>query len=258
MRTRALALAVFVLAAGAVTRADDKPLERADLDKRVVKTVYETAVLGTELWNKSANYEGCFRLYQGALSAVIPLLDHRPKLAATAKDKLDKARSMRAIEGATLLREALDEIQHEIAPGPKTDPKVDPKVEPKKTTLWERLGSEAGVKKVVDDLLALAIEDKNVNLLRDGKVKLDAKGVAHFKQMLVAFISEGTGGPIKYTGKDMKTAHAGMKITEKEFDALATILLEVLKKNKVAQPDIDDLMKAVGATKKDIVEGKGN
>ena len=252
MRARALALVVFVLAAGSMTRAEDRALERVDLDKRVVKTVYETAVLGTELWNKSQNYEGCFRLYQGTLAAVIPLLDHRPKLAAMAKDKFDKAKSMKAVEGATLLREALDEIQNEIAPGSKPDPKV----EPKKTTLWERLGEEKGVKKIVDDLLSLAIEDKDVNLLR-GK-KLDLQGVSHFKEMLVAFISEGTGGPIKYKGKDMKTAHAGMKITDKEFDALGAILVDVLKKNKVAQADIDELMKAVAATKKDIVEGKGN
>jgi hemoglobin len=259
MRVRALALGFFVLAAGAVSRADDKPLERAELDRRVVNAVYRAAVDGTEMWNKSANYEGCFRLYQGTLSAVIPLLDHRPKLAATAREKFDKAKSMKAIEGATLLREALDEIQHEIAPGSKVDPKVDPKPDPKPEpmkTLWDRLGGEAGVKKIVDDLLSVAIEDKDVNLLR-GK-KLDLQGVSRLKQMLVAFISEGTGGTIKYTGKDMKSAHAGMKITEKEFDALAAILLEVLKKNKVAQPDIDDLMKAVGATKKDIVEGKGN
>jgi hemoglobin len=258
MRARALALAVLVLAAGAVARADDRPLERVELDRRVVKAVYEAALQGTEMWNKSQNYEGCFRLYQGSLAAVIPLLDHRPRLAAAAKDKFDRAKSMKAVEGATLLREALDEIQNEIAPGAKADPKVDPKVEPKNTTLWERLGEEKGVKKIVDDLLSLAIEDKGVNLLRDGKVKLDGAGVARLKDGLVAFISEGTGGPIKYKGKDMKSAHAGMKITEKEFDALGAILVDVLKKNKVAQADIDDLMKAVAATKKDIVEGKGN
>jgi hemoglobin len=258
MRARVLAVAVLLLAVGTAVRADDKPLDRGELDRRVVKAVYDAAVQGTEMWNKSANYEGTFRLYQGTLAAVIPMLDHRPKLAAGAKEKLDKAKLLKAVEGATLLREALDEIQHDIAPGPKADPKVEPKVEPKKTTLWERLGGEKGVKKIVDDLVAAAIEDKNVNLLRDGKVKLDAKGMAHFKQMMVDFVSEGTGGPAKYTGKDMKSAHAGMKITEKEFDALGVVMVDVLKKNKVEPADIDTLMKSVVATKKDIVEGKGN
>ena len=254
MPGRLLVLVCLIDTAALAARADDKPLDRADLDSRVVKTIYETELLGTELWNKSANYEGCFRLYQGALTAVIPLLDHRPTLAKMAKAKLDKAQSMKPIEGGNLLREALDEIQYTIAP----ETKLPPKAEAKKTTLWDRLGGEKGVKKIVDDLIAIAIEDKDVNLLRGGKVKLDQKGVAHLKQMLVDFISAGTGGPLPYKGKDLKTAHAGMKITNQEFDSLAKVFSGVLEKNKVAAADIEELMKAVNATRKDIVEGKGN
>ncbi len=258
MRARVLAATVLVLAIGTVTRAEerplDRPLDRADLDRRIVKAVYEAALLGTELWNKGKDIEGCYRLYQGTLLAVQPMLDHRPKLAAAVKEKMDKAKDMTAEKGAFVLRDALDEIQHEIAPSPKSDTKVDPK----KTTLWDRLGGEPTVKKVVDDVFALAIEDKKVNLLRDGKVKLDAKGVTSLKEKLVAFISEATGGPLKYTGKDMKSAHAGMKITSDEFDALGAIVVDVLKKHKAAQADIDELMKILGATKKDIVESKGN
>ena len=267
MRVRALAVVVLVSAVGVVARADDKPLDRGELDRRVAEAVYAAAVRGTEMWNKGANYEGCFRLYQGTLAAVIPLLDHRPKLAASAKEKLEKAAGMKAVEGAFLLREALDEIQNEIAPGakpdpkaaPKVDPKAEPKVEPKKaTTLWERLGGEKGVRTIVDDLVAATSDNNDVKLFRDGKVKLDIKGVNHMKQMMVDFVSAATGGPAKYEGKDMKSAHAGMKITEKEFDAMGVALVEVLKKNKVAGSDIDELMKLVAATKKDIVEGKGN
>lgn len=239
--------------------AEGKPFDRTELDRRVVKVVYETALLGTEVYN-GGKAEECYRLYQGALLALQPLLDHRPKLAASVQAKLDKARALKAADGAFLLREALDEIQQEIAPGPKREPKADPKPdpEPKKATLWDRLGGEPGVTKVVTDLLAVAIEDKKVNLLRDGKFKLDAKGVAHLKRMMVEMVSEATGGPLKYSGKEMKAAHAGMKITAAEFDALAALMVETLKKNKVAQPDIDELMKIVGATKPAIVEGTGN
>ena len=260
MRVRMLAAVGLVLGIGLASRADDKPLDRAELDRRIVKAVYDAALKGTELWNKSQNYEGCFRLYEGTLAAVIPLLDHRPKLAESAKAKFDKGRTMAAVEGAMVLREALDEIQYAIAPGskPKGDPKTDPKTEPKAMTLWDRLGGEKGVRKIVDDLVADAIENPDVNLLRGGKVKLDAKGVTHVKQMIVDFISEATGGPLKYKGKDMKSAHAGMKITEKEFDAFVDVFAKVLERNKVAKADIDTLVKAVSATKKDIVEGKGN
>jgi hemoglobin len=253
MRTPAMLL--LFLSIGAAARAEGPPLDQTELDRRIVKTVYETALLGTEIYN-AGKAEECLRLYQGALLALQPMLDHRPKLAASVKEKLDKAKSLKATDGAFLLRDALDEIQGEIAPGPKRDTKT---AEPKKaTSLWDRLGGETGVTKVVNDLIALAIEDKKVNLLRDGKYKLDAKGMAHFKKMLVEMVSEATGGPLKYTGKEMKAAHAGMKITADEFDALAELLVETLKKNKVAQTDIDELMKIVGATKNAIVEGPGN
>ncbi len=257
MRTKSLSAVVILLACGAMARAEQKPFDRTELDRRIVKVVYEAALLGTEIFNDKKHDE-CYRLYQGTLLAVLPLLDHRPKLASSVKDKLDKAKGMKASEGAFVLREALDDIQHEIAPGPKADPKLEPKVEPKKTTLWDRLGGEPGVTKVINDLLAVAIEDKKVNLLRDGQFKLDAKGMAHLKKMLLEMLSEVTGGPLKYSGKDMKTAHAGMKITAEEFDALGALMVETLKKNKVAQADIDELMKIVGATKAAITEGKDN
>jgi hemoglobin len=263
MRTRLLSAVVLVLACGATVRAAEgqRPLDRTELDRRVVRIVYEAALLGTDVFNDKKHDE-CYRLYQGTLLAVVPLLDHRPKLVASVKDKLDKAKGMKAAEGAFVLRDALDEIQNEIAPNPKSDPKTetktDPKVEPKKATLWDRLGGETGVTKVINDLLVVAIEDPKVNLLRDGKYKLDAKGTAHLKKMLLEMVSEVTGGPLKYSGKDMKSAHAGMKITAEEFDAFAALMVDTLKKNKVAQADIDELMKIVGATKASIVEGKAN
>src|SRR5262245_18424637 len=104
MRARVLAAAVLFAAVGSLVQADDRPLERLDLDKRVVKIVYEASLLGTDVFNKG-KHEECFRLYQGTLSAVQPLLDHRPKLAASVKAKLEKANGMKAADGAFVLRE---------------------------------------------------------------------------------------------------------------------------------------------------------
>ena len=78
---RTLTSMVLLLACGAMTRADQKQLDRNELDRRVVKVVYEAALLGTEVFNDKKHDE-CYRLYQGTLLAVLPMLDHRPKLAA--------------------------------------------------------------------------------------------------------------------------------------------------------------------------------
>ena len=74
------------------------------------------------------------------------------------------------------------------------------------------------------------------------------------KKRLVEFVSAATGGPLKYEGKSMKEVHKGMAITNAEFDALAGHLVKALKDHGAKQADIDDLVKIVGSTRKDIVE----
>src|SRR5262245_15446717 len=182
MRARIVLAVLILIGAGGLTRADDKPVDRADLDKRIVMTVYESAVLGTDIFNRGGHAE-CFRLYQGTLMAVHPMLDHRPKLQASVKAHMEKAKGMKAIDGAFELRTALDEIQNEIAPSKA------------KKALWDRLGGEKAVRLVVHDFVVAAAKEPKVNFLRDGKVKIDAKGVEHLENMLVELISETTGGP---------------------------------------------------------------
>jgi hemoglobin len=259
MRARITLAALALVAAGALARAEDKPVDRADLDKRIVGAVYESASLGTDIFNKG-NHEGCYRLYEGTLLALVPMLDHRSVLQGKVKLRLDRAAKMgKAADAAFELRTALDDIQNEIAP-PKdkkgTDKGVGSSDNGKKTVLWDRLGGEKGVKAVVHDIVLMAAEDPKVNFLRGGKIKIDAKGIDHLELMLVQFISQNTGGPLRYDGKSMKEVHKGMMITDAEFDAMVADAVAVLKKHKVAQADIDELGKVVEGTRKDIVEVK--
>ena len=64
-----------------------------------------------------------------------------------------------------------------------------------------------------------------------------------------------TGGTCKYSGKDMKTTHNGMRISEKEFNIVAGHLVKTLKKFKVPKQETNELMGIIGSLKKDIVEG---
>jgi hemoglobin len=121
-------------------------------------------------------------------------------------------------------------------------------------SLWERLGGEAKVKKVVDDFVDLAANDPKVNFTRTGKFKLEPAAVAKLKKDLVAFISAATGGPLKYPGKSMKEVHAGMGITDAEFNASAADLKRALEMNEVGPAEINQLLQIVGTTRKDIVE----
>src|SRR5439155_13081318 len=91
---------------------------------------------------------------------------------------------------------------------------------------------------------------------RGGKYKPTDAQVADLKQKLVEFVSQATGGPLKYTGKDMKEVHKGMGITNAQFDAAAADLKQALDKNGAAPADRDAVLDAVGATRKDMVAEK--
>ena len=82
----------------------------------------------------------------------------------------------------------------------------------------------------------------------------DPKRLAHFKMNLVDQICEASGGPCKYKGKDMKTAHAGMGITGADFNALVEDLVAALDKFHVGEREKNDLLGALGPMQKDIVE----
>src|SRR5262245_56655391 len=65
--------------------ADSKPTERTAADRRAAKGAVDAIGVGSDLYNRG-NHEGCYRVYQGAVVALLPGLDHRPKLAEVVKE----------------------------------------------------------------------------------------------------------------------------------------------------------------------------
>jgi hemoglobin len=225
------------------------------VDETIVKSAFDAAALGSEIYNKG-NVEGCFRLYQGALLSLQPQLhDAHRKLADSVKDKMNRATQETFLKGAFTLRSALDEIMNDIAPPTKSDYKSDTKVEQKaggKAVLWFRLGGYSNVEKIVANILRQAAE---ANLF--SAKKLNPMQMADFQLGLIQYISSNTGGPKLYTGKDMKTVHAGMKITDEQFDDFLSIVEKEFKKDeKIALADINELKTILESTRKDIVEVK--
>lgn len=254
MRARLLmALAVFGATVG-LTRADEKStaLDRTELDKRIVAVVYEAAVAGTDMFNPPKNnYEGCVGLYRGTLMAVIPMLDHRPKLQAAAKKRVERSTQMgRPWDAALELRTALDEIQNEIAPPAKKDAKdkdgkdAGKDKEPKALTLWDRLGGDANVKALAQKARVNAAE--KAAFIRDKK--LDA---AKFDQAIVAWVSANSGGPWKYNPADLKTALGGATVSDADFDAFTAAMVEQLKNAKLTEAEMTAVSKAWLDARKD-------
>jgi hemoglobin len=125
-------------------------------------------------------------------------------------------------------------------------------------SLYERLGGEAAIQAVVDDFVALSAANPKVNFTRKGtsmEWQATDENVAKLKEHLVDFLSVAFGATdAKYEGRDMKSAHKGMGITQAEFDALAADLKAALEKHKVPQAEMDEVMKIAASTAPDIVE----
>ena len=78
--------------------------------------------------------------------------------------------------------------------------------------------------------------------------------IPRLKMNLVDQICAASGGPCVYTGRDMRTAHAGMGISNADFDALVGDLVATLNKFKVPEHEKTELLSVLGPMRKDIVE----
>jgi hemoglobin len=125
-----------------------------------------------------------------------------------------------------------------------------------KKSLYDRIGGQAALTKVVDDFVARAAANPKVNFTRNGTWNASDAAVKTLKMHLVNFLGSAFGGPQKYTGRSMKEAHKGMAITQAEFDALAADLKAVLEANKVPGAEVNEIMKIAASTAPDIVEKK--
>jgi len=120
-------------------------------------------------------------------------------------------------------------------------------------TVYKSLGGKKAITAVVDDFVGRVAADNRINgFFKD--TASDPARLAAFKKNLANQICEATGGPCKYTGKDMKSAHAGMGISSDDFSALVEDLVATLDKFHVKDQDKNALLAALGPMKGDIVE----
>ncbi len=118
-------------------------------------------------------------------------------------------------------------------------------------TLYDRLGGYDAICAVANDLLVRLQGDSRLGRywLHRGE-----DGVRREKQLLIDFLCSSAGGPLFYTGRDMKTSHKGMKIDEDDWSAFIGHLNATLEAFKVPQAESDQVVEFVQGTKADIVE----
>ncbi len=118
-------------------------------------------------------------------------------------------------------------------------------------TLYERLGGYDAVTAVVNDLLPRLQADAQLRRFWQHRGE---DGVTREKQLLIDFLCACAGGPLYYTGRDMKTSHKGMKISESDWVAFLGHLNATLDTFRVPQAEREEAVAFIQSTKADIVE----
>ena len=117
-------------------------------------------------------------------------------------------------------------------------------------SLYRQLGGREGIAVVVDDFVANVVADNRVNARFKG---LPPAQVLKLKSHLADQICDAAGGPCAYVGRDMKTAHKGMGITEAEWNVTLEALVKALDRHNVPASAKNALLATLGPMKPDIV-----
>jgi len=118
-------------------------------------------------------------------------------------------------------------------------------------SLYERLGGYDGITVFVDDLLPRLQGDSQLGRFWENR---GDDGIAREKQLLIDYLCSSAGGSMYYTGRDMRTSHKGMKISESDWAAFLDHAGATLKALQVPPQECDELVEFVLSLKDDIVE----
>jgi hemoglobin len=115
-------------------------------------------------------------------------------------------------------------------------------------TLYDRLGGQDGLQAVTASFCAKTLTD-DVLAYFFAPVDLDRQA-----RMLAGFLTLAFGGPGSYSGRDLRSAHAGLPgLTDEHFDRVITLLAAALREAGVSDSDIDSASHVAESVRDDVL-----
>lgn len=118
-------------------------------------------------------------------------------------------------------------------------------------SLYKRLGGYDALAAVTDDFIVRLVTDKRLAKFFGG---VSENSKLRIRQLVLDQLCAATGGPCVYIGRDMRTAHKGLGITENDWNASVEDLTATLDKFKVGQAERTDLFAALATIKPDVID----
>jgi hemoglobin len=118
-------------------------------------------------------------------------------------------------------------------------------------SLYKRIGGYDVIASVVDDLFALMKADPRFARFAAGR---STESRRRAQQLTVDQICSAAGGPCYYMGRDMRTSHAGLKITQAEWDACIEMTRKALDNRSVPRNEQMEFLALIEQYRDDIVD----
>ena len=119
-------------------------------------------------------------------------------------------------------------------------------------SLFERLGGSPGIQTLVEEIVALHMENPMIKARFLPYLETPEK-LQVTKQHLCAFLEAGSGGPGQYTGRSMQMAHRGMNINEAEYMAALDDILTALRRHNIDEQTQKDVLAIAYSLKGEIL-----
>ena len=122
--------------------------------------------------------------------------------------------------------------------------------QPEPTSLYSRLGCHKAIATFAHDLFGRVLADP---LLSRFWAHRSTIGILREEQLLIAYLSSVGGGPAKYSGRDMKSAHRHLGITPADWDAFRGHLSATLNSLPVAPRERQEIISFAEGLRSEIV-----
>ncbi|MEE9395777.1 MAG: group 1 truncated hemoglobin [Methylococcales bacterium] len=118
-------------------------------------------------------------------------------------------------------------------------------------SLYDRLGGYEGITAIVEEFMSRLKGDSQLGRFWNNR---GDDGIARENQLLIDFLCSSAGGSLYYTGRDMKTAHKGMKISESDWSILIGHCAATMNSVQASQRECDEVVAFLSGFKNEIVE----
>lgn len=120
------------------------------------------------------------------------------------------------------------------------------------TTLFERLGGSSGIEHIVDEVVSRHFVNPIIGP-RFRPYLEQPERMQQVKVHLARFLEMGSGGPQRYEGRDMRSAHTGMNISPAEYMAAMDDILAALTHAGIDEQTRKDVLAVAWSLKGDII-----